>query len=353
MATFEEFPNFDRTAVISNGEKIPSDHHINQVWLSSILYPALSASHFLGILKVLDSKALKIKEISDQTEITLRACTILVNLLVAAKFLVRTLDGSIKYSRQGDCYLRSSSPYSWGGMFERESQHPLVQQIIKSSKSTADPNDLKFLLTPAWQQNNLISTDADSITHSMHSESAATALIQAEAIDLSKYKSLIDIGGGSGVFSIALAEKFSHLSCTVADLPQVGEAAKKFLSSSLASSRLKFLPLDIFKNQWPKGFDSILMSNILHDWDDSTISFLLKLACESLPINGKIIINEMLHDGNTELEASLFSIVMLTRTLGRQLSFMELESAMVNAGFANVKRIETQSIFSIIEAVKV
>src|SRR4051812_43117781 len=61
----------------------------------------------------------------------------------------------------------------------------------------------------------------------------------AARYDLSACRSAIDVGGGAGGFSIALAEVYPHLRMTLADLPQVMSIAQQVLAESGVGNQIE------------------------------------------------------------------------------------------------------------------
>ncbi|KAJ4803094.1 O-methyltransferase family protein [Rhynchospora pubera] len=96
--------------------------------------------------------------------------------------------------------------------------------------------------------------------------------------------SLIDVGGGSGSVSMAIAKAFPNIQCTVLDLPQV-------VGHLPADGLVKFVSGDMFSNIPPA--DAIFLKCILHDWADEDCIKILqrcKEAISSRDARGKVII---------------------------------------------------------------
>jgi cyclopropane fatty-acyl-phospholipid synthase-like methyltransferase len=351
IAMQTSFRNCKKTLIILNEESktIATDHLLNQIWLASYLYPTLVAASELGLYRELATGAKSINDMALNLKLNPRAVKIILGVLEATQ-LVKETKQQFGFTLSGQTYLSPESPFYWGGMFSREFANPIVKEIISSAtaKESNSPN-LDFLLTKNWAEGAMDKNKAEAITESMHAENAATARIQAQALNLKKTK-LLDIGSGSGIFSIALAERFPKLTCTLADLPEVLESSKKYVAQSTAQNRIKSLAMDMFRSEWPKDHEAILLSNILHDWDQSVVSYLLKKAYDALPEGGILVINEMLDGSN--FEPAAFSIVMLTRTMGQQLGKEELFNALKTVGFSKVEEIKTESVFNLIVAHK-
>lgn len=335
-----------------------SDTHMHQMWLSSYLYPAVVAAHRLGIYESLSHSPRSIPSVAEFLRISTRAARILVKLSEQLKLIEPVSDTDnytlTEYGRES---VGPTSSYSWNGMFARELNSPLIEEIIRVAQKP-DPSDgsVDTLLTNAWAAGDMPENLAGPITLSMHSEGARTAHLHADAITLHNGERVLDVGAGSGVFSFALAEKFPDAEFTLADLPNVLNAAKDVQKSTGARGKFLFQELDFLGEEWPKGFDVIFLSNILHDWPLEIQKMLVEKAFESLNSGGRLIINEMIaHAERGEehlLRARAFSIVMLIRTLGEQLEMHTLNSLLKGAGFSQIKTLNSEAAFDLIEATK-
>jgi len=102
---------------------------------------------------------------------------------------------------------------------------------------------------------------------------------------------LLDVAGGSGVYAAHIRQENPHVAVAVADLPTVGRARSegRFIPEDIG--RVDF---DMFREDWPVGYDVHLLSNVLHDWGPTKSLDLLKKAYAALPEGGFILIHEML-----------------------------------------------------------
>jgi acetylserotonin N-methyltransferase len=188
----------------------------------------------------------------------------------------------------------------------------------------------------------------------MHCHSLPAAITAARGNAFAGVSRLLDVGGGSGCFAIALAQRNPKLRCTVMDLPPVCEIARRYIADGGVSDRVEVLGLDMFREQWPTGYDGILLSNVIHDWDDETNTRLARSAFDALPSGGRLFLHELLLDERRDgpLAATAFSLVMATTTRGRQYTADELSGLLTSVGFVDVLAGASHVHHSIVSAAK-
>lgn len=84
----------------------------------------------------------------------------------------------------------------------------------------------------------------------------------AQTLDLSGFRRLMDLGGGSGVMSLALLCRNPDLNATVVDIPNVCAAGQEIVSNNPLSERIVFHPADFLHDELPTGFDVILECDV-------------------------------------------------------------------------------------------
>ena len=102
---------------------------------------------------------------------------------------------------------------------------------------------------------------------------------------------IVDVGGGYGSFSMALAERFPTIRCIVQDKAEVVERAQTELPSAL-KSQVSFMVHDFFQAQPVIGADVYFLRWILHDWSDAYAARILQGLIPALKEGSKIVINE-------------------------------------------------------------
>jgi cyclopropane fatty-acyl-phospholipid synthase-like methyltransferase len=117
----------------------------------------------------------------------------------------------------------------------------------------------------------------------------------AQKFDFSKFQTLCDIGGATGLLSIEVAKRHPHITCISFDLPPVEPIAKKHIAASGLQNRIGAAAGDFFKDKLPKA-DIITMGMILHDWNLEKKMHLIRAAYDALPPGGALVAIEALID---------------------------------------------------------
>jgi ubiquinone/menaquinone biosynthesis C-methylase UbiE len=111
-------------------------------------------------------------------------------------------------------------------------------------------------------------------------------------------KSILDVGGNTGKFSIFCAKQNPNISLTILDLPGQVKEARENIAENHLEDRISTFGLNLLDNSkpFPKGFDAIWMSQFLDCFSQDEISGLLKRSYEALEDDGALFILETYWD---------------------------------------------------------
>ncbi len=138
--------------------------------------------------------------------------------------------------------------------------------------------------------------EARTFTDAQHAGSLAAARVLAARRDRAGARSLLDVGGGSGAFSIALCAANPRLRATVLDLPAVLAVAERERVTAGLTDRITLLPGDATATDWPGGQDVVLMSYLLSALDDEQIDLVLARAAATLDPGGLLVVHDFALD---------------------------------------------------------
>lgn len=105
---------------------------------------------------------------------------------------------------------------------------------------------------------------------------AGPAMALPGAFDFSHHRRLLDVGGGTGSWSIAVARAHPHLAATVLELPAVAAIARKRIAAAGLSARIGVAVGDAMAGALPSGHDAFLLANLVHYWSPDENRALLR-----------------------------------------------------------------------------
>jgi predicted O-methyltransferase YrrM len=147
---------------------------------------------------------------------------------------------------------------------------------------------------------------------------------------------LLDVGGGSGVYSIATVARITGSRGTVFEAQPVDRIARNTIAQAGLAERIDVLTGDMFTAPWPTDHDLHLFSNVLHDWDEAVCRRLLERSTSALPPGGRIAIHDMFLDDDLAgpVWAAEYSVLLATVTQGRLYARCEVGRWLADLGFS-------------------
>ena len=189
----------------------------------------------------------------------------------------------------------------------------------------------------------------------MHSIGRGMAKSVVAKLDLSGRRSLLDVGGGSGVYTIAMLQAEPEMRATIFDLPLVTEIAKKKLAEEDLLDRVTLVKGDFYKDALPGGHDIALLSAIIHQNSPEQNAALYRKIFDALIPGGAIVIRDhvMNNDHAGPADGAMFAINMLVNTPGGSTySFDEIKEDLLAAGFTDVNLLHQAEMDSLVVAEK-
>lgn len=164
-----------------------------------------------------------------------------------------------------------------------------------------------------------------------------------QAIGVNGTRRMLDLGGGSGAYSIAFAKAAPELHSEIVDMPDVVPIAQKHIADAGLSDRVAVRSGDMLTADLPRqSYDLVLLSSICHMFSPDENQALFARAHAALAPKGRIAIADFIIDpGKTSpRSAALFALNMLVATHGgATYSEPEYEAWLKAAGFTEVKRV--------------
>jgi len=167
-------------------------------------------------------------------------------------------------------------------------------------------------------------------------------------------KRVLDVGGALGAMTRGLLLAHPHLHGAVLDLPHVVEPLRKELANDAAlSARFTVHPGSFFE-PLPKGADAVVLSRILHDWNNESSARILSRIREAVEPGAKLFVIEIVvPPPSVPSRTKYLDLMMMLMFDGRERTEAEYAALFTAAGFRLGKVHSTPSEFSVLEAVAV
>jgi 3-hydroxy-5-methyl-1-naphthoate 3-O-methyltransferase len=318
------------------------DRLIWDTWLAMYRLPVLTVADEVGTFVALAEQSMTTDELAARLAVGARPLAMHLGLLAALGFVERH-DGRWRATAATRTWLLPQAEGYVGPLLHRfRETQPLHAQLLATLRPQVKAEAYQSAVAE-WERGEMPPELARMITTFMNAHSCAAAkAVSAQAL-FEQVRSLLDVGGGSAVFSIAIAKAHPKLHATVMEIAAVCAEAERFIAASDVGPRVRALAVNMFTQPWPSGHDTHFLSNILHDWSDETCRLLVKKSFDALPSGGRIVLHEMLmdDDGCGPLAAAAFSLLMLIGTRGRQYSLPELRGFLEPVGFTGVEAFST------------
>lgn len=314
------------------------------IYGAELLAVAVAAFRVLPLIE----RPLTVGAIRNALNLAERPVEVMLSCLAAMRIIDRDGDKAWIAESSGEV-LNQYSQWLRGPFDERRPvYHSILQSMLTDSPSGWSASQRPWL---EMMEGPLFAT---RFTATMNSRGRYLGKALASRVPLRGFGGLLDIAGGSGVYSCFIAEAYSKIEGLVLEKQPVDAVAREMIEDFGYSARIGVEVADIHADPLPTGFDVHLWSNVFHDWNESTVSKLLKRSYESLASGGLLII----HDIHTNRErtgplpTALRSVFFMVATEGMCHSLAFLESALVETGFTEIEIVPSIMDYSIILAGK-
>jgi hypothetical protein len=194
--------------------------------------------------------------------------------------------------------------------------------------------------------------DAASVfNHGMRSLSSQVYGAVIRAYDFSRFRTLTDVGGGSGGFIAALLSAHPGLSGTLFERAAAIELSGEILRTGGVLDRCRCIAGNFFEAV-PGGSEAILLSRVVHDFSDQDVLRILRNCHAALPRGGKLLIVEYVVTDDAEgTAAKLFDLHMLAYFgPARERTREEFEALLNASGFTLQQVVRSSASIAVIEA---
>ncbi len=194
---------------------------------------------------------------------------------------------------------------------------------------------------PAERRPSIRGADADyaAFIEAMDNISGPVAAGLVAKLDPLEFRQVLDVGGASGTWTIALLNHNPDASATIFDLPHVLPQAKPRLEAAGVAERVKLVGGDFYTDELPAGADLAWVSAIVHQNSRQQNRALFTRVGRALTAGGRVLIRDIVME-ESRIEppgGAMFAVNMLAATeAGGTFTLSELEEDLASAGFVQV-----------------
>ena len=261
---------------------------------------ALLSAVELGLFTELGANSMTGRELQGALQLHPRANPDFFDTLVALRFLDRDGNGSearYRNTEETALFLDRHSPQFIGGFLEMANArlYRFWGDLTDALRTGSPQNEIKHTGASMFAELYSKPERLEQFMDAMSGISAGNFQALAEKFDFSRYRTVCDVGGATGLLSMLVATKHPHLRCTSADLPAATLIAERKIEAAGLADRISAKSLDFFAEPLPKA-DVITMGMILHDWNLEKKMHLIRAAYDALPPGGAFVVVENLID---------------------------------------------------------
>ncbi len=299
----------------------------------------LEAALDCRVFDLLDRRPQTVGELATQSGASARGLTGILNALVGLEFLVKKGD-RYALTPESAAFLVSTKPAYHGGFFRHATRQILPQWLkltdaVRSGRPAVAANE--------QQEGQQFFAE---FVEGIFPLSYQAARVLGEHLGIPKAESpvsVLDIGAGSGVWGIALAQQSPQVTVRAVDWPAVLAVTRKLARRHGVGDRLQTVAGDFKEADFGSGHQVATIGHILHSEGRARSRELLRKTHAALAPGGTIAISEFIpnDDRSGPPMPLIFAVNMLLHTeAGDTFTFAEIAGWLREAGFVKPRLLE-------------
>jgi 2-hydroxy-4-(methylsulfanyl)butanoate S-methyltransferase len=296
---------------------------------------ALFAALNLELFRHLSQGASTLAELSAATGVRPQSLATLLATLRSVGVVTAT-DGTYANAPAAERYLVPGRPAYFGDYYRHQIDRQLYPGMMGLDAGLR--GDTAGLAHDSMSSMLADPVEAEAFSRAQHAGSIGPALMLSKALSLDGARSLLDVAGGTGAFSICFCRANPALRASIIDFPSVTAVAQRFVAEAGLADRIALVPGDAREVEWPVAQDVILMSYLLSAVGESDIDLLLARAHAALAPGGRLIIHDFMLDedqGGPMPAAVFFLFYLALRTDPLSFTASEIKQRCAQAGFVD------------------
>jgi SAM-dependent methyltransferase len=222
---------------------------------------ALNAALELGLFWLLAEQPMDAARVAQALDIPTNRCQYWLQLLSSTGLVEQGLEGYAPSATARTAILDAYSQDTWAFLArEARDRFPAVHDLALHIHDGRSTWAIQGLTSPDYfAQISQSPKRARDFTRMLYEVHLPLAEQVAGALDMSGVDRLMDLGGGSGVMSLALLRRYPHLSAVVVDITNVCAAGREIAAENSLEDRIAYLTADYVRDELPTGFGLVLV----------------------------------------------------------------------------------------------
>lgn len=156
---------------------------------------------------------------------------------------------------------------------------------------------------------------------------------------------VLDVGGGHGGYSMALARRYPNVEATVLELPAAAEVAQQIIAEEGISERVKVRAADFQEDDLGRDFDLVLLFGVLGSESPNGRRALLRKTHAALKPGGAVAIRGFAYGEKPyDLQEALFSLhLLLSTSAGDSPTLQDLQELLQETGFVDSRLVPVEA----------
>ena len=295
----------------------------------------LLTAYELGVFTVINEEWKTTAEVAEAIDTDPRATDRLMNALTALGFLEKR-DSRFTNSPAAARFLVQGRPDYMAGLAHTnhlwQTWSGLTQAVRTGTGAVGDEVNQRG---DDWLR---------ALIGAMHWRARQSADGLVGLLDLASVSRVLDVGGGSGAFSMAFVRAGQGISVVVFDVPNVVPLTKNYVESAGYGAQISTVAGDYRHDDLPRGFDLVFLSAIVHANSATENRRLIRKCAAATEPGGQVVVVDqiMSEDRTSPLMGAMFALNMLVGTgAGDTYTESEVRGWMEEAGLGNVTRKDT------------
>jgi hypothetical protein len=227
-----------------------------------------------------------------------------------------------------------------------------VWQNLRHSLVTGEPAYDVTFGTGAWERRRRHPELGAYVNRTMVDDQRRTAGGVPRAYDFSRFRLVVDVGGGEGALLADILAQYSQPAGLLFDQPHVVMGAASLLANAGVADRCRIASGSFF-DAVPAGGDAYVLQHVLHNWDDERCLAILDRCRAAIDAGGVLLVIEnVLPDaGEPAAHLALLDLHMMVMLGGRERTRAEFRSLLERSGFELLRATRTDAGTEILEAI--